>query len=161
MYHTLWAFKGSEYMGSTFKKSKNGGTEGTFRVSFGGPSAPPKYCGVFYLVLLQGTSIKAISIPHIFIFCTPLHFFTCKFYARKVPKIATKISVRQNSIGLRTCCFGWCSWCLLHWDGVFVTSDGAFRAWDSVSGIFIKKNVRISVYVLGINFAKSSPSRVL
>ena len=42
--------------------------------------------------------------------------------------------------------------CPLHWDlshySAFVTRDRALRTWVGVTGILIKKNVRISVYIL-------------
>ena len=93
----------------------------------------------------------------------PPHFLAWKLYARNVRKFATKIALRQNSINwyrayllfwfayLVSSALAWCI-CYMRW----IIQNLGWCIW-----YFHNKNVRISVYILWINFAKSSPSCVL
>ena len=82
------------------------------------------------------------------IFCTPPHFLARKLYTRKVRKFVTKIASRQNSVNwywpfwlalllfwLVYLLFCWRTWCLLHWDGVFVREARLFK-YRWISGKF-------------------------
>ena len=52
--------------------------------------------------------------------------------------------------------FFWRNWCLWHLDVVFLTF-----IWDGASNTLITKNVQIWVFILCINFPKSTRFRVL